>query len=95
MGDDDFFAHENPMTGTSPFDRIGQEDYAYSAAGENIAAGYGSPEAVVEGWLQSDGHCANLMNGAYTEIGVGYAFAEGSAFGHYWTQVFAHPLGEN
>ena len=65
MGEDGFFAHDNPNTGTSPFDRIDAEGYAYSAAGENIAAGYGSPEEVVQGWLDSDGHCANLMSGAY------------------------------
>ena len=93
MGDDGFFAHDDPNTGTSPFDRIEAEGYAFSAAGENIAAGYASPADVVQGWLDSDGHCANLMGGAYTHIGVGYAFAEGSDFGHYWTQVFATPLG--
>lgn len=93
MGEDGFFAHDNPNTGTSPFDRIDAEGYAYSAAGENIAAGYGSPEEVVQGWLDSDGHCANLMSGAYVEIGVGYAHVEDSEYGRYWTQVFASPLG--
>lgn len=64
--------------------RVGDAGYAWRALGENVAWGYASPEAVMAGWLASDGHCANLMNPAYEELGVGLA-------GSYWTQVFAAP----
>ncbi|MGB1700951.1 MAG: CAP domain-containing protein, partial [Nannocystaceae bacterium] len=93
MGEDGFFAHDNPNTGSSPFDRIEDEGYGFAAAGENIAAGYATAQDVVDGWLASDGHCANLMSASFSHIGVGFAYVEGSEYGHYWTQVFGHPLG--
>ncbi|MFN2323641.1 MAG: CAP domain-containing protein, partial [Trueperaceae bacterium] len=52
--------------------------------GENVAAGYPSVDAVMAGWLGSDGHCANLMNPGFTEFGAGES-------GRYWTQGFARP----
>ena len=55
----------------------------YRTAGENIAYGYATPEAVVTAWMNSDGHRANILNGSYTRLGVGYV-----ADGHYWTQMF-------
>jgi uncharacterized protein YkwD len=63
----------------------------YSGAfpwGENIAAGQSSPAAVVNGWMNSTGHCANIMNPAYRAIGVGYAYNAASSYRHYWTQNF-------
>jgi uncharacterized protein YkwD len=57
----------------------------YTNAGENIAAGQTTPAAVVAGWMASTGHCQNIMNAAFEEIGVG---AAGGAYGHYWTQRF-------
>jgi uncharacterized protein YkwD len=57
--------------------------------GENIAAGYVSPAAMMAGLMSSPGHCSNIMNPAYRAIGVGYAFGAGSSYGHYWTQNFA------
>ena len=56
---------------------------SYRTAGENIAMGQTTPEAVVNGWMNSEGHRANILNSSYTQIGVGYA-----ANGHYWTQLF-------
>ena len=56
--------------------------------GENIAAGQGSPAAVVNGWMSSPDHCANIMNPGFRAIGVGYAFRPASTYGHYWTQNF-------
>lgn len=70
--------------GTRFFERIIQEGYRYSYAGENIAWGFRSPEAVVSAWLSSPGHCANIMNPNFTELGVGRA-------GTFWTQKFARP----
>ncbi len=56
--------------------------------GENIAAGYDSAEATVEQWMNSEGHRKNILNPAFRELGVGYFYAEGSQFGHYWVQIF-------
>lgn len=86
MATRNFFAHTNP-DGLTPFDRMRAAGYTgYTAAAENIAAGQTTPEAVVAGWLQSPGHCANIMNAAYRDLGVGY-FA-GGGYRHYWTQNF-------
>lgn len=90
MACNNFFSHTSPTTG-SPFDRISAAGYSYSWAGENIAAGYGSPAAVVEGWMNSPGHKANILSENFTQTGVGYAYWAGSDYGVYWTQVFAKP----
>lgn len=58
----------------------------YSAAGENIAMGQSTPQAVVQSWMNSSGHRANILSANFTEIGVGYA--KGGTGGHYWTQLF-------
>ena len=90
MGDNDYFAHTSP-TGETPSDRLALAGYSWSTWGENIGAGYSSPTAVVDGWLASDGHCANIMNPAFQELGVGYYAAPGSTWTHYWTQNFGAP----
>lgn len=56
--------------------------------GENIAAGYDSPETVVAGWMDSEGHRTNILNPSYTQVGVGYAYCGGSTYGGYWTLQF-------
>jgi uncharacterized protein YkwD len=89
MACNDFFSHTSPTTG-SPFDRLAAIGYSYSSAAENIAAGYGSPAAVVSGWMSSSGHRANIL-GSYTQIGIGYAYWSGSSYGSYWTAVFGRP----
>lgn len=78
-----FFNHVNP-DGDNPGARIAASGYSPSGWGENIAAGYPTPEAVVEGWMNSDGHCSNMMSDDFTEVGVGHN-------GLYWTLVFAKP----
>ena len=85
MIDRDFFDHYNP-DGKSPFDRMRDNGLSYSMAAENIAVGYPSPEAVVEGWMNSEGHRANILGGC-EELGVGLAL--GGSYGYYWTQCFA------
>jgi uncharacterized YkwD family protein len=90
MACNNFFSHTSPTTG-SPFDRITAAGYSYSAAGENIAAGYGSPSALVDGWMNSSGHRANILSTNFTQIGVGYAYWSDSDYGAYWTAVFASP----
>lgn len=88
MAQTNSFSHESPGgdLGEDPWERIDSTAFDGFAVGENIAAGYDGARGVVEGWLDSDGHCANLMNPDATLTGVGY-YAGGS-YGHYWTQNF-------
>lgn len=82
MHDIGYFAHESPTYG-SPFDMMKSFGITYRSAGENIAKGYKTPEAVVNAWMNSDGHRANILSTKYTKIGIGYV-----ADGNYWTQMF-------
>ena len=77
-----YFSHTSPTYGT-PFQMIKAFGLSYRTAGENIARGYPTPQAVVNGWMNSSGHRANILNASYTQIGVGYV-----AQGNYWTQMF-------
>lgn len=88
MAAHDYFSHTS-RDGTTFTTRITRAGYAWSAAGENIAAGYPTAAAVVDGWLSSYGHCLNLMSGDFVDLGVG--FASGASFGSYWTQDFGRP----
>ncbi len=88
MADHSFFSHDS-RNGTSPFQRIKKAGYRYDSAGENIAAGFRTPASVVKAWLKSPGHCKNVMNRGYNELGVG--FATGGLYGTYWTQDFGNP----
>ncbi|MFZ4454462.1 CAP domain-containing protein [Salibacterium aidingense] len=85
MRDAGYFSHNSPNYG-SPFDMMDTYNIEYQGAGENIAAGQRSPEQVVEGWMNSEGHRENILNGDFTHIGVGHA--EGGSYGNYWTQMF-------
>ena len=82
MHDNRYFSHTSPTYG-SPFDMMRSLGITYRTAGENIAMGYASPEAVVKAWMNSKGHRANILSASYTEIGVGYI-----ADGGYYTQWF-------
>jgi uncharacterized protein YkwD len=75
----DFFAHCDLDTKTSPGDRIQSAGYVPSTWGENIAAGYTSPEAVMDGWMNSSGHRANILRSSFREIGVGYSYQSDDA----------------
>lgn len=88
MRDRRYFSHQSPTYG-SPFDMIRAFGLRYSAAGENIAAGQPTAQSVVQAWMNSPGHRANILNESYTEIGVGYC--SGGSMGHYWTQMFIRP----
>lgn len=85
MRDQGYFSHTSPTYG-SPFTMIKSFGISYRAAGENIAMGQSTPQAVVDAWMKSPGHRANIMSTQFTEIGVGYAF--GGSGRHYWTQMF-------
>ena len=75
--------------GTTVAERATAAGYPWRVVAENVAAGQTTAEEVVETWLESSGHCANLMNPAVREMGVAAAFDKASAAGTYWTQVFA------
>ena len=82
MKDKNYFDHNSPTYG-SPFDMMKSFGISYTSAGENIAMGQKTPEEVVQAWMDSPGHRANIMNSSFTHIGVGYV-----ASGNYWTQQF-------
>ncbi|MBE9181079.1 pre-peptidase C-terminal domain-containing protein [Oculatella sp. LEGE 06141] len=95
MATNDFFAHIG-SNGSSPLDRIRASGYKFSLAAENVAAGQSTPEAVVQAWMNSPGHRANILNAQVREMGIGYYFLANDAgnltFQHYWTQDFAKPM---
>ncbi len=68
--------------------RLTDFGYAYSIAAENLAAGYFSPEAVLDGWMNSTGHRANILRDNICEIGAGYIYQSGTMYGHFWSQNF-------
>ena len=82
MRDHGYFSHTSPTYGT-PFQMIKAFGLSFRTAGENIAKGYATPQAVVNGWMNSSGHRANILNASYRQIGVGYV-----AGGNHWTQMF-------
>lgn len=82
MVENRYFSHTSPTYG-SPFQMIRSFGLSFKSAGENIAYGQRTPQAVVNAWMNSSGHRANILNASYTQIGVGYV-----AEGHYWTQMF-------
>lgn len=84
MIDRAYFSHTTP-DGVTFSQRITNAGYRWRTVGENIASGYRSPQAVVDGWIKSPGHCVNLMNGAFRDIGVGFYGGAGSFS---WTQDF-------
>ena len=74
MAERNFFAHCDLDTKKAPWDRMTDAGYYWNWAGENIAAGYSSPAAVMTGWMNSSGHRANILDGEFREIGVGYYY---------------------
>lgn len=90
MAENDYFSHTGP-DGVGIQQRVSSRDYVWRAVGENIAAGQASIAAVVQGWLDSPGHCRNIMNAAFTEMGMARADDPGSMYSPYWTQVLAQP----
>lgn len=90
MGTRNYFDHITP-DGVTPWTRISNAGYSYLTAAENIAAGYAGAPEVVTGWLNSVGHCRNIMSPNVTQLGVGFAEVAGSTFGKYYTQNFATP----
>ncbi|WHY01661.1 SafA/ExsA family spore coat assembly protein [Neobacillus sp. DY30] len=85
MRDKNYFSHTSPTYG-SPFTMMKNFGISYRAAAENIAAGQTTAQGVVNAWMNSSGHRANILSTRYTHIGVGYA--QGGSQRHYWTQMF-------
>lgn len=85
MADKNYFDHNSPTYG-SPFQMLQDFGVHYRAAGENIAAGQRTPQEVMNSWMNSSGHRANILNASFTELGVGYY--QGGSYGVYWTQLF-------
>ena len=88
MRDNNYFSHDSPRYG-SPFEMLQSFGVKYSSAGENIAAGQKNAQQVMNDWMNSSGHRANILNKNYTELGVG--FVEGGSYGTYWVQEFVKP----
>lgn len=86
----DFFAHDNPVTGSTLSDRTDQFGYEYVWVGENLAAGQQTPQQVVDAWLDSPCHRKNLLHPAFRELGIG--IREGGSYGIYWVQEFGRPV---
>ena len=89
MANNGYFSHTSPTYG-SPFKMMESFGLRFSAAGENIAYGQRTPAEVMNGWMNSPGHRSNILNGTYTEIGVGLAKNKNGVC--YWTQQFMKPL---
>lgn len=84
MNKNEYFNHTS-LNGKQPWDRAQKCGYTYRSIGENIAySTNGTEKEIIEMWLESPGHCANIMNPDYTEFGIGKS-------GIYWTQVLASP----
>ena len=87
MAENNFLSHTG-SDGSRVSDRVRDEGYNYRRVGENIAAGYSTVSSVVDGWLGSAGHCANIMSLNYQDLGADKISEADSRYRHYWTVVF-------
>jgi uncharacterized protein YkwD len=85
-----YFEHTG-RDGSHVSDRASRAGYPWRAIGENIAAGQMTADVVVQGWLKSPGHCANIMSTDFSEMGAAFAVNPKSSGGIYWVQVFGTP----
>jgi uncharacterized protein YkwD len=90
MASHNYFEHED-LAGHSPAERVRAVGYREKLVGENIAYGPKSAEEVVQGWLDSPGHCENIMDPRFAEMGIAYAPGRASKHGLYWVQLLADP----
>jgi len=88
MGVNGYFSHTS-QDGTTFDQRTVAASYTpWWALGENIAAGQDTPEEVMDAWMNSPGHRANILSSNFEHIGIGYVYVPGSPYRHYWTQDF-------
>jgi uncharacterized protein YkwD len=90
MAEHNYFEHED-LAGHTPADRVRAVGYREKLVGENIAYGPTSADEVVQGWLASPGHCENIMDPRFAEMGVAYAPGKVTKHGLYWVQLLAAP----
>jgi uncharacterized protein YkwD len=90
MARHDYFEHQD-LAGRTPADRVRAAGYQEKLVGENIAYGPTSADEVVQGWLDSPGHCENIMNPQFAEMGIANAAGQASRRGLYWVQVLVAP----
>ncbi len=90
MASQNYFSHTS-LDGRSFDQRISAAGYAWSNVGENIAAGQSSVSSVMADWMASAGHCANIMNSRFTEVGVACVINNASTYRSYWTMNLGRP----
>ncbi|MFL1455935.1 CAP domain-containing protein [Marinobacter sp. GN3S48] len=90
MAEHNFFSHTG-SDGLRVGARVTATGYEWSVVGENIAAGYDDVDTVVQAWLDSPGHCRNIMDSRFSQFAVDRVDANGADYENYWTQVFATP----
>ena len=84
MANNNYFSHTS-LDGRTFSQRIVAAGYTWSRLGENIAAGYPTVNAAVDGWMASEGHCVNMMNPTFRDVGLACVASETSTFPTYWT----------
>jgi len=90
MAEHNYFEHED-LAGRTPADRVRAVGYREKLGGENIAYGPKSAEEVVQGWLESPGHCENIMDPRFAEMGIAFAAGHASRRGLFWVQLLVAP----
>ncbi|WP_372987026.1 CAP domain-containing protein [Marinobacter sp.] len=90
MAQNNFFSHTG-SDGLRVGDRVTETGYEWSVVGENIAAGFDDVESVMTGWLESPGHCRNIMDSRFTGVAVFRVDSRTADYPNYWTQVFDRP----
>jgi uncharacterized protein YkwD len=90
MAEHQYFEHQD-LAGKSPADRVRASGYREQLVGENIAYGPKTVDEVVQGWLDSPGHCENIMDPRFAQMGLAFASGHGSQHGLYWVQLLAAP----
>lgn len=88
MANNSFLAHTG-SDGSNPGDRVTSAGYDWRVVAENVASGQTSADDIAATWLESAGHCANLMDAKYSETGIAYALNPGDGRDIYWVQVYA------
>lgn len=91
MAEHNFFSHIG-SDGSRASQRVTREGYNWRTVGENIAAGRDSAEQTINDWLDSEGHCHNIMNPAFSEVAVSCIEDDSSDYQRYWTNLLAAPM---
>jgi uncharacterized protein YkwD len=90
MARHNYFEHQD-LAGHSPADRVRAVGYREKLVGENIAYGPKSADEVVQGWLGSPGHCENIMDPRFAEMGIAFAAGQSARRGLFWVQLLVAP----